>query len=248
MKDKKAKSESGQKWWSKGSQKYNTVLFVPPTPGGKLASALKERINQLCSNSKIKIKILETAGTKVNNLISRKDPFPTNDCISPHCPLCKDTMFSETGPKSEFRVGCSTPNVGYRIVCLNCQKLGLKAAYEGETGKPVKVRFKRHLDDLKRKNESSPLHKHTILKHPEENPKFMFSVTSKFRDPLTRQVNEGVRIANFSGDLILNSKSEWNHPPTNRVSVTRHGQINRLSQMVEVNQNETSRRASSPEE
>ena len=157
-------------------------------------------------------------------------------------------MFSETGPKSEFRVGCSTPNVGYRIVCLNCQKLGLKAAYEGETGKPVKVRFKRHLDDLKRKNESSPLHKHTILKHPEENPKFMFSVTSKFRDPLTRQVNEGVRIANFSGDLILNSKSEWNHPPTNRVSVTRHGQINRLSQMVEVNQNETSRRASSPEE
>ena len=32
LKDKKAKSESGQKWWSKGSQKYNTVLFVPPSP------------------------------------------------------------------------------------------------------------------------------------------------------------------------------------------------------------------------
>ena len=60
--------------------------------------------------------------------------------------VCKDTLYSETGPKSQFRVGCSTPNVGYRVVCLNCQKLGLKAAYEGETGKPVKVRFKRHLE------------------------------------------------------------------------------------------------------
>ena len=71
LKDKKAKSESGQKWWSRGGQNCNTVLFVPPTPGGKLASALRERVNQLCSNAKIKIKVLETGGTKVKNLISK---------------------------------------------------------------------------------------------------------------------------------------------------------------------------------
>ena len=241
LKDKKARSDSGLKWWSKGGQNhYNTVLFVPPTPGGKLASAVRERVNQLCLNSKIKIKVLETGGTKVKNMISRKDPFPTTDCVSPYCPLCKDTLYSETGPKSDFRVGCSTPNVGYRVVCLNCQKLGLKAAYEGETGKPVKVRFKRHLEDLKHKNQSSPLHKHAVLKHPNENPKFTFSVTSKFKDPLTRQANEGVRIANFSGDLILNSKSEWNHPPTNRITVTKSRQIKRSSHLVTVNMNKTS--------
>ena len=46
-------------------------------------------------------------------------------------------------------------------------------------------------------------------------------ITQKFRDPLTRQVNEAVRIKNRSKnqDELLNSKSEFNHPPLSRVVV-----------------------------
>ena len=45
--------------------------------------------------------------------------------------------------------------------------------------------------------------------------KVKMKITQKFRDPLTRQANEAVRIAQRSktqGEL-LNSKSEFNHPP-----------------------------------
>ena len=41
-----------------------------------------------------------------------------------------------------------------------------------------------------------------------------------FRDPLTKQCKEGVRIKN-AGKLanIMYSKSERNHPPTNRITI-----------------------------
>ena len=47
-----------------------------------------------------------------------------------------------------------------------------------------------------------------------------FRILATYHDPLTRQANEGVRIKNAAKTgLILNSKSEFNHPPTNRVIV-----------------------------
>ena len=46
-------------------------------------------------------------------------------------------------------------------------------------------------------------------------------ITQQFRDPQTRQANEAVRIKNRSKNQeeLLNSKSEFNHPPLSRVVV-----------------------------
>ena len=41
-------------------------------------------------------------------------------------------------------------------------------------------------------------------------------MTENFKDPLSRQVDEMVRMTNFRGTL-LNSKSEWNAPPIIRI-------------------------------
>jgi hypothetical protein len=49
---------------------------------------------------------------------------------------------------------------------------------------------------------------------------FSMRVVKAFTDPLTRQVNEGVRIANCSARTHLNSKSEWHSPATVSSSVT----------------------------
>ena len=46
-----------------------------------------------------------------------------------------------------------------------------------------------------------------------------FSITSVFKDPLTRQVDEAVRISKLPPESILNSKSEINHAPLNRISI-----------------------------
>ena len=51
---------------------------------------------------------------------------------------------------------------------------------------------------------------------------FEFQIKKQFFDPLTRQCEEGMQInkaKNTPATIVLNSKSEFNHPPTNRVVV-----------------------------
>ena len=50
---------------------------------------------------------------------------------------------------------------------------------------------------------------------------FRMEITDKFRDPLTRQANEAVRISKRKKCELLNSKNEFNHPPIARISVVR---------------------------
>ena len=42
-------------------------------------------------------------------------------------------------------------------------------------------------------------------------------VVKSFRDPLTRQINEAVRITNCTAGTQLNSKTEWHGPATIRL-------------------------------
>ena len=51
--------------------------------------------------------------------------------------------------------------------------------------------------------------------------KYRMEITKKFRDPLSRQANEAVRIGNRNKKEILNSKNEFNHPPIARITVER---------------------------
>ena len=46
-------------------------------------------------------------------------------------------------------------------------------------------------------------------------------ITKPFKDPLTRQANEGVRIFNRKKSEILNSKTEFSHPRIARITVER---------------------------
>ena len=131
----------------------------------------------------------------------------------------KNPDFSDPGTKKKFRVHCQTEEVGYRVVCLNCKKSGKFASYEGETGRPAKIRFKEHVRGLKSKSKSSALYKHGRIEHPNEKPAWHFKILSTFQTPLSRQVNEAVRINNLPADSVLNSKSEVNHPPLNRILV-----------------------------
>ena len=60
--------------------------------------------------------------------------------------------------------------------------------------------------------------KHKILEHPEvENIQFRMEITGLFKDALTRQANEAVRIKNCEKSEILNSISQFNHPPISRI-------------------------------
>ena len=92
--------------------------------------------------------------------------------------------------------------------------------YGGETGRSARLRGAEHVKDLEKKREKSALYKHIKNAHNSEEVKFKMEITQKFKDALTRQANEAVRIYSRPGPELLNSQSEFNHPlPLARVVV-----------------------------
>ena len=203
-------------WYKNSSNdiEYKTVLFVPVTKGGKLAKELKKREQEINKNSHERIKIVEGGGIQMKNILVKKNPFPDEICEKKKCVLCNTDS-------NKFRIPCSTNNVGYRLICETCEDKGLLKVYEGETARSARTRGAEHLSQFKNERGDSALHKHRVSDHEGEDMKFRMEITNKFRDPLTRQANEAVRISKRKKHELLNSKTEFNHPPIARISVVR---------------------------
>ena len=109
-------------------------------------------------------------------------------------------------------------NVGYQIGCDECE--GNSVMYVGETSRNAYLRGVEHIDKYRRNDHKSPLWKHVQTHHQSRlDVSFTMKVVNQFRDPLTRQVNEGVRINRSTAEVVLNSKSEWHGPATARLRI-----------------------------
>ena len=84
-----------------------------------------------------------------------------------------------------------------------------KGVYVGESSRSLYERTKEHMDDAKKDAPESHIRKHWIECHPEmvEMPVFKFKIVKSFRDSLSRQVAEGVRIDLRVG--VMNSKTVY---------------------------------------
>ena len=102
---------------------------------------------------------------------------------------------------------------------MTCKERDIIKVYEGETGRSARTRGAEHLNELKKKKEKGVLYKHKMAEHQQENVRFQMSIAKKFKDALTRQANEAIRIYSRPAAESLNSKSEFNHPPHARVVV-----------------------------
>jgi hypothetical protein len=223
---KKAKLNKKHNWWNKenAETQYKSVLFVAPTPGGVLASELRKREAELNKHSEERLKIVEKGGLKVKDILSSKNSGQKSKCSQKTCPLCTPSTFVEVNPEGNNHP-CNTNNVGYKWSCVNCLKNDLVQVYEGESGRSARVRGNEHVRDLVNKREKSALYKHIKNVHHNENVKFKMEITSKFKDALTRQANEAVRIYSRPAHELLNSKSEFNHPPMARVVVEKKNKL-----------------------
>ena len=85
----------------------------------------------------------------------------------------------------------------------------------------ARLRGAEHLKQLENESESSELFKHKLAAHENENVRFKMEITRQFKDAITRQANEAVCIHDRPSQELLNSKSEFNHPPMARVVVNR---------------------------
>ena len=217
-----SKTKKKFNWWNteKSKIQYKTVLFVTPTPGGVLAKALRKREEELNRNNPERIKIEEKGGLKIKDILTSKNPFEKSKCAQKSCPLCTESQVVVTHP-GKVKIPCNTHNIGYRWSCITCQERNIIKVYEGETGRSARTRGAEHLKEFEKKKEKSVLFKHKQTDHKNEKVKFKMEITQKFKDALSRQANEAVRISSRPDHQLLNSKSEFNHPPLARVVVER---------------------------
>jgi hypothetical protein len=156
----------------------------------------------------------------LRNILSTKNPFQGGKCDQKWCPMCKKCDYIEENLELK-NIPCNTNNIGYRWICSTCENRNVCKVYEGETARSGRIRSKEHITAFKKKKLDSVLYKHKIAEHANEEVKFKFEVTKRFKDALTRQANEAVRIDSRKNEELLNSKSEFNHAPVARIMVER---------------------------
>ena len=188
---KKQKQKKKRNWSTKGG--YIAPIIIPSTPDGTLAKMLKEVAEEEAENG-IKFKIIEKGGLTVEKMLQKPNPTSSGKCGKDNCILDKqrssDTM-------------CHKSNVLYEWVCRKCQN-----KYVGETSRNFYTRSLEHLDKASKNKEDSFINNHQKEKHNNDQPDFCVKVLKSFKDPLSRQVYEGVHIRNSSA-ISLNSKLDY---------------------------------------
>ena len=81
--------------------------MVLPTPGSVLVKELQRREEEVHKYNDERFKMVETGGVKIEDILTKKNPFKKEKCDENDCPLCKST-------ENKIKVLCNTNNVGYR--------------------------------------------------------------------------------------------------------------------------------------
>ena len=198
--DSVAKKVNKWNWFRKKNNNFTTVIFVNATPNGELIQRMRHIEEQYQIASDKRILFVERPGAKVVEQISLSDPFRQN-CTDSECLACKN---------SKSFTHCRKANVGYSLICKLCDSRGILKTYEGETCRNIFLRGKEHLRSYKTNNQNSVMRKHVIDEHATEceNVDFQIKVRGTFQTPLSRIINEGIRIKNIHPKDLLNSKNE----------------------------------------
>ena len=109
---------------------------------------------------------------------------------------------------------CRRRNVGYKITCMECQ-----AEYHGETSRTMYSRGQEHQKGLDKKTKDSVLWNHCETEHDGIKMQFQMKATGYFTDPLTRQIDEAVRIHHTRKSM--NRRGEWRKTAVPRVTFVR---------------------------
>ena len=179
-------------------------MMMPATPGSVLKKNIERRIKEVDD----KVKVVEKTGEKLVSVMKRlvkkgeKEGCGREDCL-----VCAN------GGKGD----CMAARVVYEVRCLKCEENDIKAIYVGETYRCGYVRGTEHMDlyEAVREKVESMMKNHSEEVHGGEKVKWAMDILKGFRrNPLARQVFEGVRIRNRAetSDYVLNTREEFVQP------------------------------------
>ena len=149
---------------------------------------------------------LEKPGNPILAGLAPNNPFKDPNCQKPDCPL----------PPGHCQGKCSKENILYVATCNICQSKQeqegtppdsvVHRQYIGETSRTLRVRANQHKQDLLKCSRNQNLEEgtswmwdHLLEAHgpqPNINPgqDFSFNLFQTFKDPMSRQLSEAVRI------------------------------------------------------
>ena len=192
-----------REWYSKGG--FDSVLFVPSTPAGKLKGMYQQEIIR----SGLRIKVVEKTGSTLKGELQSSNPFRPAQCGREQCFVCS------SGGKGN----CDSEGITYEIKCQGeCTR---KNVYKGESADSAYTRGDKHRSDLNAWNvTNSPLWRHCRDIHDGVMQDFRMTVTGTFRnDAMLRQITEAVQIENVGAGELMNTRSEWNMTRVPRASI-----------------------------
>ena len=150
----KDKREEGEK---NTTPTPTSVLFVEQTPGGELASRLRELFVRLVPTVGFYVKVVERTGRKL------QDMFPlTNLWGGQPCGREGDCVTCYQG--AESIPDCTAQSIHYENICSSCvpgarskkqitredlEKVGAAAVYVGETSRSINERSREHWQGYK---------------------------------------------------------------------------------------------------
>ena len=206
------------------NKETTSVMFLEYTAHGELVRRLQTCEDRNSEVTNRRVKMVEQGGTQLRHLLPNTDPWSGSRCPRDDCPTCTQ------GGKETRKDNCFRRNILYEARCGLCvdkreqelkEEHGRKTkkkrkfgelfeeenVYVGETSRSIYERSKEHLKAGRERQENSFIAKHWQDCHPElqEPPEFRFKIVRFYKDPLSRQVGESVRIDMRVG--VLNSKT-----------------------------------------
>ena len=103
------------------------MLFVPHTTDSNLAKKLREKEETLKEITANKIKIVERAGVKLQDILVR-DPWKGRDCGRLNCFICNTKVMNEKGSRKD----CTKRNLVYEIKLRNSMNKQKKRLRKGK--------------------------------------------------------------------------------------------------------------------
>ena len=137
----------------------------------------------------LKIKVVEKAGTRVKDILTKSNPFRGNNCLDDECAVCQ-----QYGGKGQ----CKQREVIYQLTCKGCEE-----RYIGETARSLGERVQEHV-----RGKSSALHEHMQKKHEGQFQEIQVKILNRCPgDAMLRQVMESTYIKELKPEM--NRKEEW---------------------------------------
>ena len=194
----KAKREKNE-WYARDG-KFESVMFVEATPGGRL----KKQIQQTTKRMNLKIKIVERVSSTIKHILQKSDPFEKVSCWRLDCEVCRRGNYTD----------CKESGCVYELTCRDRR-------YRGTTARTTYHRTKEEVRDWLKQEEDSPLWKHSQMYHNGGDFEFDIRVIGRcFGKPSRRRITEAVRIDELDDEKTMNSKGEWSYIKLSKVVAT----------------------------